>query len=260
MLKSFKSSLSRFKFRQIPAALALAAALPVSMGVQAQPIGGQGFEPSSAVAVVVKVPKPWYAPKSTVASRMRDTVPQYEALPGLAFKAFSLAQADAQYGGLYLWKDLASAKAFFGPAWFERVEKERGVKGQVMFYEVPVAIDNVAGGTPRDLESSAVATVVNVAIPAGVPRARIVQEFQAAIPLYQKIPGLLRKSFTLTDDGRFGGIYLWKDEASAKQWFTDAWKERVRKTYGAEATVEWFDIPIVLPSKMADNKPTIPGL
>jgi heme-degrading monooxygenase HmoA len=226
---------------------------------EAQPVGGAGFDPASAVAAIVKVPKPWYAPRALVISRMRETLAQYDALPGLVFKAYSLAQADGHYGGVYLWKDLSAARAHFSPAWFERVEKERGSKGEVRFFEVPVAIDNVAGGTARSIDSAAVATLVTIAVPAGATRARLVQEFQASMPVYRAVNGLWRKYFVLTDDGRFGGIYLWQDEASAKAWFNDAWKERVRKSHGSEAAIEWFDTPILLPSKLADHKPVRPG-
>jgi hypothetical protein len=236
------------------AALGLAA----SAAVLAQPSGNSAIDAGSAVAAVVKVPKPWYAPKSFVVAKMQETTAQYESLPGLAYKAFSLAQADGQYGGIYLWKDEASARAFFGPAWFERVEKERGVKGHVRFYEVPVAIDN-APGTTTD-SAQAVGTVVTVATPPGATKARLVQGFLAAIPTFQKVSGLLRKYFIVTDDGHFGGIYFWRDQASAQQLFTDAWKADVVRAYGSAATLEWFDTPILLPSKRADNRPAIPGL
>ncbi|NBS97495.1 MAG: hypothetical protein EBT08_15340, partial [Betaproteobacteria bacterium] len=63
---------------------------------------------------------------------------------------------------------------------------------------------------------------------------------------FQRVPGLLRKYFITTPDGKFGGVYLWKDEASAKAWFTDAWNDRIRREYGQAATVEWFDTPILL--------------
>jgi hypothetical protein len=78
---------------------------------QAQPTTGAGYATGSAVAVIVKVPKPWYAPRFVVVAKMRDTIPQYQALPGLAFKAFSFAQADGNFGGIYLWMDLTSARA-----------------------------------------------------------------------------------------------------------------------------------------------------
>ena len=236
------------------------ALLAPAAGAMAQALGGEGYAATSAVAAVVKVPAPWYAPKMLVWSRMRETISTYEALPGLSFKAYAVAQADGHYGGLYLWKDLASARAWFNPAWFERVERERGARGQVRFYEVPVAIDNTPGGTPAQADGASVSTLVTVARPAGIGNTRLVQEFQAAIPTYRAVPGLLRKHFIISDDGRFGGIYLWKDRAAADQWFTAAWKERIRTTYGTDATLEWFDTSILTPSKLAANQPAVPGL
>lgn len=149
---SFFTHLARAALSGTAMLTALAVGLLPDAG--AQPQGRSGIDAASAVAVVVKVPMPWYAPRSVVIGRMRDTAPQYAALPGLAHKAFSLTQADAQYGG----------------------------------------------------------------------------------------------------------IHLWKDQASAHQWFNDAWKERVLKTYGSAATLEWFDTPILLPSQRVDNQPAILGL
>lgn len=248
--------MNTFRFRH----LAWAVAPLVALGsATAQPVGGEGFAPTSAVAAIVTVPKPWYAPRSLVTSRMRDTVPEYENLPGLAFKAYSFARADGAFGGLYLWKDLASARAQFSPAWFERVQRERGVAGHVRFLEVTVALDNTPGGTPRDLQSTAVGTVVSVPMPAGIGRQRWIAGFEAALPTYREVPGLLIKYFTLGSDKTFGGVYLWKDAASAERWFNAAWHQRVREQYGAEARIEWFDTPILLPSRHPANQPAIPG-
>jgi hypothetical protein len=54
-----------------------------------------------------------------------------------------------------------------------------------------------------------VAVLVAVPIPAGMPRGQLEAAFKAAVPDYQKLPGLIRKYFTIGDDGRAGGIYLW---------------------------------------------------
>lgn len=227
--------------RLAPFALLL---LPAA-GARAQAEGGDRFDPASAVAAVVKVPTPWYAPKSLVWRKMKGTIGTYENIPGLSFKAYSIAQVDGRYGGLYLWQDLASARAWFDAAWFERVERERGAQGQVRLFEVPVAIDNTPGGTPAQTEGENVSTLVTIATPAGVTKARLVQEFEAAVPTYRAVPGLLRKHFIVGSDGRFGGIYLWKDRASADRWFDAAWRDRVRTTYGSDATFEWFDTAIL---------------
>jgi heme-degrading monooxygenase HmoA len=254
--------------------------LLASTGSLAQP----SAPPQSPVVAVVRVPTPWYAPRALVVSKMRDTIPQYAQLPGLAFKAFSIERASKDFGGLYYWRDTASAQVWFNAAWFERVKKERGVEGRVTLYDAPLSIDNTPGGTLADhgkaapaaaavdrmsalaespapgaaarASSSTVATLMLIRTPAGVGRERLNAEFQAAVPTHRAIPGLLRKHFLIADNGAsFGGLYLWQDEASAKAWFNVAWHERVRKTYGQTAAVDWFDTPILLPTRDAANLP-----
>jgi heme-degrading monooxygenase HmoA len=233
-------------------ALAVTAAV-CTLGATAQPTTDSLAASGTPVVVIVKVAKPWYAPRSVVVSKMRDTIAQYESVPGLAYKAFSLARPDGDFGGIYFWKDSASAQAWFNPAWFERVERERGVKGEVRSFDAPVTIDNTANGAVASSDSEAVATLVTIATPAGVTRERLLAEFSAAAPAYQKVNGLMRKYFIIEGEGRFGGIYLWRDQAAAQQWFNEAWHARVRKTCGVDARIEWFDTPVLLPSKLASN-------
>jgi heme-degrading monooxygenase HmoA len=237
----------------ISAAAASVALLAAATGANGQGSAENDAGKATPVVAIVRVPKPWFAPKMLVVSKMRDTTAEYARLPGLAFKAFSLERESADYGGLYYWRDRASAQAWFNQAWFERVRKERGHDANVRFYDAPVSIDNSPGGTPASLDSATVATLVEIAIPAGISRERLAAEFKAAVPVYQAVPGLLRKHFTVSDAGTFGGVYVWKDEAHAKAWFNQAWHDRVRKTYGQDAKIEWFDTPILLPTQNSDN-------
>lgn len=227
----------------------------VGLAVLASTTSMAASEPDAATptVVIVRVAKPWYAPKALVTSKMRDTVPQYANAPGLAFKAFSFERASGDYGGIYLWKDAGSAQSWFNPAWFERVKRERGSEGFVRTFSAPVAIDNTPGGTPANDDSASVATLVEIPVPASLSPDQMVAAFKDAVPTYQAIPGLLRKYFTRSDKGTFGGVYLWKDEASAQAWFTQDWKDRVTKTYGQSAKIEWFDTPILTPTKDSKN-------
>jgi heme-degrading monooxygenase HmoA len=212
--------------------------------------------PASPTVAVVRVPTPWYAPRALLVSKMRDTIPVYAQLPGLAFKAFSIERESKDFGGLYYWHEAEAAKAWFNAAWFERVKKERGVEGRVALYDAPLSIDNTPGGLKGADPSQGVATLVLVRTPAGVSRDQIVAGFHKAAPEHQAIAGLLRKHFIIGDNGAsFGGLYLWKDEASAQAWFNDAWRERVRKSYGQDAAMNWFDTPILLPTRDAANLP-----
>lgn len=214
-----------------------------------------GIAGDPAVAVIVQVPKPWYAPRFVVQGRMRDTIPQYRALPGLAFKAYAFAQAEGHFGGIYLWKDLSSARAWFTPAWFARVERERGVAADVRYFQVVAAIDNHPAGTPFDAHSPSVASLWLAPLPAGVDAGRWQREAQATVATLGQVPGLLRRYLVSTGQGRVGHISLWRDSASAQRWWNTE-----RATGSAEATIEWFDTPILLPSSEAGNQPRLPGL
>ncbi len=222
--------------------VAAAAAAPVATPPAADP---------TPVVVVVRVPKPWYAPRALVASKMRDTIPQYAQLPGLLFKAYSFERDSGDFGGLYHWRSRAEAEAWFGPAWFERVRRERGVEPVVRILDAPLALDNVPGGTAADADARAVATWVRVPLPPGLPREALLALFRQALPEHQRAPGLLRKQFTVGDDGSAGGVYLWRDEAAARAWFSEAWHARVRQAGGSDAQITWFDTPILQPGPAA---------
>ncbi|MEI6485895.1 MAG: hypothetical protein WCO11_06460 [Sphingomonadales bacterium] len=91
-----------------------------------------------------------------------------------------------------------------------------------------------------------VAVLVAVPIPAGLPKDKLEGLFAASVGDYQGRAGLTRKYFTIGDDGRVGGIYLWESRAAAEAWFNDAWKANVLKRWGAPASVSYFDVPLVV--------------
>ena len=90
-----------------------------------------------------------------------------------------------------------------------------------------------------------VTVVVAVPTPSSVDRARIEAGIKASVPRYQKMPGLLKKYFTI-GDGSFGGVYLFESRAAAQAAFNDAWKAQIVTTYGAPPSVTYFDVPLVL--------------
>jgi hypothetical protein len=231
----------------------LAAALSLAIAGAAwgapQPEGAQGTAPDAPVLVIVKVPKPWYAPRFVVVGKMRDTIPQYATLPGLAFKAYSFAQSDGAFGGLYLWKDGASASAWFSPGWFERVQRERGTTAEVRFLKVTSAVDTTPGGTRADPDSPAVATLTRAAS-AGSATPPGPEALDALLAADRRVPGLLRRYRLLDDQGRAGVLSLWRDAAAARQQLDAA----------SQAAAEWFDTPILLPSASPSNQPGVPGL
>ena len=96
-----------------------------------------------------------------------------------------------------------------------------------------------------------VAVLVAIPIPPTLDRPKLEGLFQQSVPQYQKLPGLIRKYFTIGDDNRAGGIYLFTSRAAAEAWFTDAWKAGVAKKWGAPADVRYFDVPLAIEGQNA---------
>ena len=121
-----------------------AVAVPLAAVVLSTQVNAQTLPSIAAsttlVAVIVKVPKPWYAPRAVVVGKMRDTIPQYQNLPGLNYKMFSFARMDGHFGGIYLWRDRASAEAWFNPGWHERVKKTYGAFAAIEWFGTPVLL------------------------------------------------------------------------------------------------------------------------
>lgn len=90
---------------------------------------------------------------------------------------------------------------------------------------------------------SSVATIVTIKTPPGITRPMLDGGFKQAVPVYEKIPGLIRKYFIANGDS-FGGMYLWKDRASAEAWYSDAWRAKAKATYGSEPQLTYFDAPV----------------
>lgn len=102
--------------------------------------------------------------------------------------------------------------------------------------------------SPSLASDAPVTTLVVVKTPPGITRAMIEQGFTKSVPLYDKIPGLIRKYFTVNDIG-FGGMYLWKNRASAEAWYSMAWREQCKARYGTECQLTYFDSPLQIDGK-----------
>ncbi|MFO7578242.1 MAG: YdhR family protein, partial [Pelovirga sp.] len=73
------------------------------------------------------------------------------------------------------------------------------------------------------------------------------QAFVASAPNYRNQPGLVRKQYLLSEDGKTaGGIYCWTSRQDAEALFTDSWKELVRGKYGADPSLAYFDNPVTV--------------
>ena len=75
-------------------------------------------------------------------------------------------------------------------------------------------------------------------------------QFQLSSPVSlaeAKLPGLIRKYYIRSEDGRVvGGVYLWQTRQAAERVYSAEWRERVERLYGTKPTITWFDSPVVV--------------
>jgi heme-degrading monooxygenase HmoA len=61
--------------------------------------------------------------------------------------------------------------------------------------------------------------------------------------MFDGMPGLRSKAFTLDEQGRRAtNVYVWDDEAAARAFFSDDLRARVSGLYGVTPTVDFVEI------------------
>jgi hypothetical protein len=92
-----------------------------------------------------------------------------------------------------------------------------------------------------------ITTFVQFQLQSPISLAEASKRFEGTAPKYQNIPGLIRKHYVRSEDGRIvGGIYLWQTRAAAERMYSDEWRRTVEKVYGVTPTITWFDTPVVV--------------
>src|SRR5262249_57243890 len=91
-----------------------------------------------------------------------------------------------------------------------------------------------------------ITTLVQFQLPSPVSLAEATRRFEATAPKYQKLPGLIRKYYIRSQDGRVvGGVYLWQTRQAADRLYSAEWREHLEKLYGAKPANTCHDSPVV---------------
>lgn len=92
-----------------------------------------------------------------------------------------------------------------------------------------------------------IVTIVTFQLPQATTLAEITRTFEATAPKYRDIPGLLRKNYFLSEDGkRAGGIYVWVSRADADRVYTAEWRKFVEGKYGTPPSIEYLHSPVMV--------------
>lgn len=80
--------------------------------------------------------------------------------------------------------------------------------------------------------------------------------FAHVAPAFRNVPGLIRKQFLLSADGRTaGGVYLWQDQEVARRFMLQRVAPMIRERFQVEPTIEFYDSPVIV-----ENAETVESL
>src|SRR5260370_14756427 len=92
-----------------------------------------------------------------------------------------------------------------------------------------------------------ITTLVQFQLSSPITLAEATRRFEETAPKYKNLPGLIRKYYIRSEDGRIvGGVYLWRTRQAAELLYSAEWRERVGKVYGAKPPITLFYSPVVV--------------
>lgn len=82
-------------------------------------------------------------------------------------------------------------------------------------------------------------------LPQAISVAQAREIFSSTAPKYLGMPGLLRKAYILSEDGRTaGGMYWWVSREAAERLYSPDWQAFVAGKYGALPVISYFESPV----------------
>lgn len=92
-----------------------------------------------------------------------------------------------------------------------------------------------------------ITVITRFPLPAGLAAEQLRAAFAAVAPKFRNVPGLVRKQFLRSKDGRTaGGVYLWNDERAARAFMNERVAPMIREKFHVEPTIEFYDSPVIV--------------
>jgi heme-degrading monooxygenase HmoA len=76
----------------------------------------------------------------------------------------------------------------------------------------------------------------------------IVASFEAAVPMFSSMPGLIRKYFCFDDEKMEGtSVYIWENRGAAEACYENPmFKERFKASFGCEPSIKYTEVKLVV--------------
>lgn len=223
--------------------------------------------PGTAALVIVRVPAPWWAPRWLITGRFVDAIPEYATIPGLEHKSFTHTE-DGRFGGVYRWRTEADARAWFTPAWFERVRQSRGVEPEVVVLPAPWGFAGAAfSGEPLEptgFGGDVVVTWARVVLGAGVDAsdAALTAQLRTLAEAHGQPSTAHRVDLVLTatsaavarTPAELGVLTWWPSREAAEAFWTPERRRACEVTAQGTLELVWLDAPVILDRAHATAK------
>ena len=103
---------------------------------------------------------------------------------------------------------------------------------------------------PINHKQATIVAIVTFQLPRATTAEEMSAAFQAAVPMFQSVTGLVTKYFFVSEDGcRAGGVYVWTSRADAERLYNGEWRAFVEKKFGSPPTIDFLNSPV-----MVDNR------
>jgi hypothetical protein len=92
-----------------------------------------------------------------------------------------------------------------------------------------------------------IVTVVTFHLPRQASIAEMTELFRSTAPKYLNCPGLLRKNYWVSEDGRrAGGIYFWSTRGDAERLYTSECKQTLEAKYKSVPEIAYLQSPVMV--------------
>jgi hypothetical protein len=93
-----------------------------------------------------------------------------------------------------------------------------------------------------------ITALVQYRLPAHIDLPACAAHYRSIAPGFRGVPGLISKQFIYSQDGRGGGVYLWKTREAAETFYSGPWLDGIRQRYSVDPEITYFETACV-----ADN-------
>lgn len=89
--------------------------------------------------------------------------------------------------------------------------------------------------------------IVLFKLPDGMTLEQYAARAKESAPAWGANPDLIRKNYIYDRErGLGGGAYTWRSVADAQKWHGEAFRKRIKETFGSEPTFAYYDTPILV--------------